>query len=175
MENVEQRVIDSKARKTGPKAENETCALHVSAKLVSLNGGVVLAVCLLLTIVTVASVMARSFVASQTALFVVLTIASWIYLIDSVSESLRLEGEQIVRTSVIGRSVIVDIGNIKSLLLKHEGLNQQVGIESLTVTYRNGKTERLPLGPCWRRRELEAFLASVESVMGYEDVVEHER
>jgi hypothetical protein len=176
MEQDERKVVNPNVREAPhPNVPDKECALCVSAKLISLNGGIVLAICLVLTAVTVASVMSQSFVASQSILFVVLTLASWIYLIDSVSEKLRLEGEDIVRTSVIGKHMTIDIRDIKSLLLRHEGLNQQVGIESLTVEYQDGNTERMPLGPCWRRRELEAFLASVEQAMGYEGVVTSER
>jgi len=176
MEQIERTVVNPNARRmTPPRPLNDACALRVGAKLVSLNGGIVLAICLVLTAVTAASALAQSFAASQSLLFVVLTLASWIYLVDSVSEKLQLEGENILRTSAVGRHVRMSIGDIKSLLLRHEGLNQQVGIESLTVEYQDGRTERMPLGPCWRRRELEAFLASVESAMGYEGVVESER
>lgn len=176
MEEVERQVVNPNVREDPHPSESDgECVLRVGAKLVSLNGGIVLAICLVLTAVTAASIMAESFVASQTILFVILSVASWVYLIDSVSEKLSLEGKNIVRTSAIARRMSINIRDIKSMLLRHEGLNQQVGIESLTTEYQDGSTERMPLGPCWRRSDLEAFLESVERDMGYEDVTESER
>jgi hypothetical protein len=158
--------------KTQPGAGE--CRLRVSAKLVSLNGGIVLAVCLLLTAVTFASVYTGRLVLSQALLFLFLTLASWVYLIDSVTEKLCLVGDTIQRTAFIGRNEEVQLTDVKSFLLKHEGLNASVGIESLTVVYQDGREERIPLGPCWRRRDLEAFLESVEQSMGYEGILAEE-
>jgi hypothetical protein len=153
------------------KRTNGDCAICVKAGIVSLNGGIVLAICLLLTAVTAASVLTKNFVASQTILFVILSLASWMYLLDGASEKLYLAGGSLIRSSLFGRSQDIDLSDVSSFLLKHEGLNQKVGIESLTVAYGDGREERLPLGPCWRRRDLEHFLESVERVMGYENSV----
>ncbi|MBD3284494.1 hypothetical protein GF395_03590 [Candidatus Uhrbacteria bacterium] len=171
MENV--RVVKNPRKRVKRSTPtNEVCVLRAKAKIVSLNGGIVLAIVMLLTAITIGSVLTSSFVASQTILFIILTVASWAYLLDSTSERMELKGNQIVRSSLFGRKVTVSLDEIESLVLRHEGLNQNVGLESLTLIYQDEREEQVALGPCWRRRDLEAFLSSVEQQMGYEEVVE---
>ncbi len=155
-------------------AAPDACARIVTAKLVSLNGGIVLALCILVTAIAIGSALVTSSFATETILFVLLAFASWIYLIDAVTEKLVMSGDAIVLSSAIGAPRTMKLENIRLMTLRHEGLNASVGIESLTVVTADGKSDRLPLGPCWRRRELEAFLASVSEAMGVSDVVDIE-
>ena len=155
--------------------KHESCTLRATAKLISLNGGFVLAVCIVLSAITLASAHTGRLAMSQAFLFLFLSLASWIYLIDSVSERICLNKNTIERTSLIGRSMTVPLKDVNELLLKHEGLNTSIGIESLTVSYTDGKEERIPLGPCWRHRDLETFLESVEKAMGLPDLASMER
>jgi len=157
------------------RSREEACTVRVHAKLVSLNGGVVLAVCIILTAVFAATYLTARLAAVQSALITVLMVAAWVYLVDSVSESLSLVGRTIQRSSSFSPRTVIKLDDIKSLLLVHEGLNQEVGIESITATYRNGRFERLSLGPCWRRRDLESFLQSVEQAMGNGKLLEEVR
>lgn len=149
----------------------DSCVLRVRAGIVSLNGGVVLAIAILVSTLTVASIISGQAAWSQAALFGVLAVASWIYLIDSVSETLELHEDAIRKTSRFSRHLTLPLSDIKTLLLRHEGLNQQIGIESLTVEYQDGNTERIALGPCWRRRDLERFLETIEERMQYGESV----
>lgn len=109
------------------------------------------------------------------ALFGFLALATFAYLLDGISERLSLRGNELIHTRLFGGKKRVTLENIESLLFVHEGLNQQVGIESITANYKNGETERLALGPCWRRRELELFLSSVEHVVGKGKLLEEVR
>ncbi|HWQ99885.1 MAG TPA: hypothetical protein VN397_03510 [Candidatus Methylomirabilis sp.] len=168
-------VVNPNRPKQKKKEDEAACALQVRAKLVSLNGGVVLSICILLTALAVAAGFTNSFASSQTMLLAVLTVGAWIYLLDSSTERLSLIGDTIVRASVLGRRSVIKLDDIAALLLVHEGLNQEVGIESLTARYHDGREEKLPLGPCWRRRELEAFLSSVEKAMGKTKLLEEVR
>jgi hypothetical protein len=153
---------------------SDACARIVTAKLVSLNGGIVLALCILVSALAVGSALVTSYSATETILFVLLAFASWIYLIDAVTEKLVLKGDAIVLSSAVGAPRTLKLENIRLMTLRHEGLNASIGIESLTVVTADGKSDRLPLGPCWRRRELEAFLMSVSGAMGVSDVVDIE-
>ena len=140
--------------------------LQAQAKLVSLNGGVVLGLCILFTAFFIASLVTQQLASVQVILFGILMIGAWAYLIDAVTERVSLVGASLERTSLLSRHVSISFDDVDDLVLIHEGLNQEVGIESVMVRYRDGRNERLPLGPCWKRRDLEAFLAGVESVMG---------
>jgi hypothetical protein len=146
--------------------DDQSCAIQVKAKLVALNGGVVLAMCIMLTALGVAALLTNRFAITQIALLSVFALGSWVYLLDGVTERLTLVGNTIVRTSLIGGRIVINLVDIMNLYLVHEGLNQEIGIESLSARYRDGHEEKLPLGPCWRRHELEAFLASVEHALG---------
>src|SRR3989344_1059301 len=139
--------------------------LQAQAKLVSLNGGVVLGLCILFTAFFLASLVTQQLASVQVILFGILMIGAWAYLIDAVTERVSLAGASLKRASWLSRDVSLSLDDIDELLLIHEGLNQEIGIESVMVRYRDGRNERLPLGPCWKRRDLEAFLASVESAM----------
>lgn len=141
------------------------CAIQIQARVTSLGGGVVLATALLF--VAGAWGMAGRLESSTiAALFGFLALAAFAYLLDGVSERLGLYGETLVHTRLFGGRTAIPLSNIQSMRLVHEGLNQQVGMESVTVRYRNGREERLALGPCWRRRDLESFLHSVEQELG---------
>jgi hypothetical protein len=155
--------------------EETSCAIQVHAKLVSLNGGVVLAVCIVLSAISAAAFVSAHLTSSQGVLFGVLSLFAWLYLIDSVTEHLALQGDVIEKSSFLSRRMTVALRDMREMLLIHEGLNQEVGIESLVVRYRGGKTEKLPLGPCWRRHELEAFLRSVEQAIGSPELLEEVR
>lgn len=164
-------------RSSRPRREGEllACVLQVKARLVSLNGGVVLALALLLSAFLAGALLSSQFAFGQMVLFGVLALAAWLYLLDSVTERLFVTGDQIERASLFGRRASIKLDDLDALLLVHEGLNQEIGIESLTARYRNGRSVRLPLGPCWRRRDLETFLTSVEQAMGSRKLVEEVR
>ena len=151
---------------------SDACARIVTAKLVSLNGGIVLSLCILVTTIALAMALAAGASAPQTILFILLTFASWVYLVDGCTEKLILNGSSIVLTSAIGAPRVLNLAEVRSLVLRHEGFNATVGVESITVTTVEGKRSRLPLGPCWRHRELESFLSSVTEAMGYSGVVD---
>ncbi|GMU25913.1 MAG: hypothetical protein AMXMBFR16_08180 [Candidatus Uhrbacteria bacterium] len=157
------------------QTKQKSCVVVVHARLISLNGGIVLAVCIVLSALTAALFLTDRFAVSQAILFVILMLGAWIYLIDGASEKLSLQDHSLVQSSRFGRESRMKLVDVSSLVLRHEGLNPSLGIESLTATFQDGHEERIPLGPCWRRRDLESFLSSVEEAMGYEDVVESVR
>jgi ATP-binding cassette subfamily F protein 3 len=83
----------------------------------------------------IAAYMTNRFASVQNGLIVVLTLAAWVYLLDSTTERLQLVGDAIERSSILGRHMTIKLDDIAALLLVHEGLNQEVGIESLTARY----------------------------------------
>jgi hypothetical protein len=153
----------------------DACVREVNAKLVSINGGVVLALCILVTTVAIASALVQNGSGTQAVLFAMLAFASWVYLIDAVTEKMRLCGREIILSSAITSSKVLKLDGIRTITLRHEGLNANLGVESVTIKTIDGHSSRLPLGPCWRRRELEAFLDSISSLMGYGDIVDVEK
>lgn len=149
--------------------QEEKCDIDVNARFISINSGVILAVCIVLSALVAGTFLSNRLAPAQAALFIVLAIASWVYFLDSATEHLALLGKKIVKTSLISPRQSIELNSIQSMVLKHEGPNQEIGIESIVVTYTNGRRGRIALGPCWRKHELEAFLASVQKFMGYEE------
>jgi hypothetical protein len=162
-------------RSTSDQKKEDACTLQVRARTVSLNGGVILGLCILLTAFFIATLLSQQMETGQAILFGLLTIMSWAYFADSATERLCLVSDTIVRKSALHRTTRIKLDDIESLLLVHEGLNQEIGIESITARYRDGSNERLALGPCWRRTDLESFLESVEEAMGNRKLLEEVR
>jgi hypothetical protein len=154
-----------RSKRAARQAQDVECVTSVRARLVSLDGGILLAACLLLTAFFAAALLANALELTQRLLLGVLTVAAWVYLFDSVSERIDLVGQVVVRSSFLQRHSEIAVSDMRQLILVHEGLNQAVGIASLVVRYQDGREERLALGPCWRQRELQAFIRSVERVM----------
>src|SRR3990167_9841967 len=79
-------VVNPSRPKQKKKADEAACAIQVRAKLVSLNGGVVLGVCIILSSMAVAAYVTNRFASVQNGLIVVLTLAAWVYLLDRSEE-----------------------------------------------------------------------------------------
>jgi hypothetical protein len=167
--------LPTQRRTTDDGRYSDACVREVNAKIVSINGGVVLALCILVTTVAIASSLVQNGSGTQAVLFGMLAFASWVYLIDAVTEKLRLCGRDIILSSAISSPKTLKLDGIRTITLRHEGLNANLGVESVTIKTIDGQSSRLPLGPCWRRRELEAFLDSISSHMGYGDIVDVEK
>lgn len=97
------------------------------------------------------------------------------YAVDGASESLEQQGSTLVFDGWLTRRRKVSLTDVSQVLLVHEGLNPEWGIETLTFTRRDGDHERLALGPLWRRRDLEAFLAELELLLRDQRMVEEVR
>lgn len=95
--------------------------------------------------------------------FVLFLLGMAAYALDAASESLTLQHESLIFDGWLTRRRVVLFQDMKSVLLVHEGLNSEWGIETLTFERRNGGGYRLALGPLWRRRDLEAFLSRLET------------
>lgn len=154
---------------------HESCLFLTHARLISVNGGIIIAIAVLLTVLTVAASLSGEFIATQVILFGLLALAGWVYVLDSASETLCMEEDALVRKSFLSRTQKIPLKDIAKLRFRHEGLNSQIGMESLTVQYEGGELHRISLGPCWRHYEIEAFLKSVEKAMGKEHVFVHEK
>jgi hypothetical protein len=167
--------VDPRPKAGVGKTNAMECVVQVRARLASLNGGIILSIAILLTAFFGASLLTNQLEAGQTILFGILTLMAWAYVADGATERLSLVGDTMVRASLFHRTNNILLNDLESLLLVHEGLNQEVGIESITARYRDGRKERLPLGPCWRRTDLEAFCSSVEQEMGNRKLLEEVR
>lgn len=98
-----------------------------------------------------------------------------IYVVDGASESLTLQDDALTFDGWFTRRRRMVLTDVVQVLLVHEGLNTEWGIETLTCMRRDGNDERLALGPLWRRRDLEVFLRELEATLHDQKIVEEVR
>lgn len=162
-----------------PKREQtdteEECVREVRAEIVSLGGAIILAVAIVLTIVMAMVLLLPTVNAVQLAIVLLLTLASWIYLLDSCTERLRLVDHSVEFNAVFSRRRLIPIKELQAMVLVHEGFNLDRGIESIEFRRVGQKPDRLSLGPCWQRHKLEAFLHSVEEALSDPHLLEEVR
>lgn len=136
--------------------------IRFDAKIISLGGGILsgLFLVLLALLWMVTHAVGRSIYLE--AIFVLFLLGMLAYAVGAASEHLILESEGLVFDGWLARRRKILFHNMKKVLLVHEGLNPEWGIETLTFETPSGSLERIALGPLWRRRDLEAFLARLE-------------
>jgi hypothetical protein len=160
-----QDTITVRAPRRAPKAVAVDCVLRVQAEIVSLGGAVLLTLCLLLTAVLIMALFSPTITGVQRFIAVVLTFSGWMYLLRSASEDLSIVGQTITYRAVLARTRTIPLADIETMLLVHQGLNLEKGIETIEFRRFDKKVEHLSLGPCWQRHKLEAFLGSVEEAL----------
>ncbi len=145
--------------------DEKECVREVRAELVSLGGAIILAVAIVLTIIMIMVLMLPMVNAFQLTIVILLTLASWIYLLDSCTERLRLIDHSVEFSAVFSRKRHIPINELQAMFLVHEGFNLDRGIESIEFRRVGEQPDKFSLGPCWQRHKLEAFLHSVEEVL----------
>ena len=160
-----------------PRSEREiVCERDIRANVFSIGGAIVLALCMLLSVVTMIALSTPGQTMIQQMIAVVLSGGAWLYLFSSMTERLRLEDHNVVYSSALGRTIRVPLDDLDEMLLVHQGFNLERGIETIEFR-RTGKEEsdRISLGPCWHRHNLEAFLHSVEEALNNAELLEEVR
>ncbi len=169
--------LDAVAAERTEQSRTETvCLREVRAELVSLGGAILLAVCILFTVMLIIAMQLVSVSAAQQAVLFILTGAAWLYLLDSVTERLRLFNRRLEYTALLSRRLSISLEDLEAIVFVHEGFNLERGIESFEFRRHGGaQQDRLALGPCWRRRQLEAFLHAVEEALKHPKLIQEVR
>ena len=94
------------------------------------------------------------------------------YLGRSSTERLMLDEFGLTFSVWPQRDRHLPIGAIHQVRWTHEGLNQEIGIETLTLVDHHGEYVRWSLGPLWRKRDLTKLLDEVRVRLGKGSVVE---
>ncbi|MFH1077843.1 MAG: hypothetical protein V1745_00995 [Patescibacteria group bacterium] len=156
-------IASAPRRRTDPP--EGVCIVTASAEFVSLWGAVLLALCTLFTAALLSTLLARSGTDVQRIIAAVLSVATWIYFLNAVTERLSLCGSTLTFASVVGRGRSIALDDLDAMVLTHEGLNLDRGMESIEFRMRGGRREKLALGPCWRRESLDGFVRSVDRAL----------
>jgi len=158
-----------------PSRPKEECVIRIRAELVSLGGAVMLAICLLVTALLIMTLYSPAATGMQRIIAIVLALTSWVYLARSASEELSLTGETITYRAFAARTRDISMADVETMLLIHQGLNLERGIETIEFRLRGKRAEHIGLGPCWQRHKLEAFLGSVEEALRHPKMLESVR
>lgn len=151
------------------RKQNDTpekdCVLRVQAELVGLGGGILLALCMLITGAFVMIIYTPSVSDLQRFIAFVLFMSAWAYFLDSVTEQLSLDGETINFKAALSRARSIPISELEGMYLIHHGLNLENGIGAIEFRQQGRKPDRVSLGPCWQWKKLEAFMGSIDKIM----------
>lgn len=160
--------------RTAPKIE-AVCLREVHAEMFTIGGSIMLVVCFLIIVAAVVALLMPNVGSLQVAIVCLLAIVSGAYVIDSLSERLRLVDHSVEYGSLLGRRHVIPLEELEAMLMVYEGLNLERGIESIEFRRRGRKPERISLGPCWQRRKLESFIHSVEEALHDPHLLENVR
>lgn len=141
------------------------CVREAHAELLTLGGAIVFAVCIVLTVVAVGSAQLAAITSLQQAILVMLTVASWAYFFDSITERLCLVDRAVEFRALFSRHRVIPLQDLDAMLLVYQGFNLERGIETIEFRRRGMKPERIALGPCWQRHKLEGFMKAVEEAL----------
>lgn len=97
------------------------------------------------------------------------------YFIDAWSEKLTLRGDVVEFDSLFRRRKRLVACRMSHVQIVHEGLNQERGIVSVRFRRPDGSIDFLPLGPMWKRSDLEDFFRNLEAVVDTCKITEHVR
>ena len=138
---------------------------EVRAELVTVGGAVMLAICIMLTLMVFLVTQLSNVTALQQIILGVLAVSSWAYFIDSISEQFGLVEQAVEFHSFFRKNRRIPLDELDAMLFVHEGFNLERGMESVEFRREGQEPDRIALGPCWQRHKLEEFLHAVEEAM----------
>jgi len=168
-------VIGAFAPRRRPTENAVECIREVHAQFISLGGAIILSVCITLSLLLLMALQLPQVTNMQRGILVMLSLACWIYLLDSVTEKLRLVDHAIEYRSFFSRRKHYLLTELEGVLYVHQGFNLERGFESIEFRRVNVKPDRISLGPCWQRNKLEMFMRSIEVCLNDPHLLEEVR
>jgi len=138
----------------------------VRAQVVSPGGAVILAVAIILTLILFFSLYIPSIQGMQFVIVAVLTIGCWGYLLNSFTETLRVENGRLEFRAWMSRTKHIDLQDVNGIKLTDLGIRlngDQYLFEVLTT--QDSKPVQISLGPCWDRRHLMNFIKTMQILL----------
>ncbi len=143
--------------------EEEECVREAHAQFISLGGAIILSLCIVLSLVALMTLMLPAASNLQRLVLLLLAGISWLYLLDSVTEKLRLVDKAVEYRSFFSGRRSYLLTELEAVLLVHQGFNLERGFESIEFQRVGKKPDRISLGPCWQRNKLESLMHSLET------------
>jgi len=158
-----QTIVEIKAR---PKTDKEEGLLNARADFMTPWGALLLGVTIVLTVFFLLALFIPVLDGLQMIIVALLTMGSWLYLINRFSERLQLDDGVLEFNCALGRKHRFDLSEISSIRLNDMGwtLSGDFYVLQIEVFNRDDVIE-LGLGPCWRRSHLTSFVRSVGSAL----------
>ena len=132
------------------------------ADMMSPCGTLILAVTIIMTLVLIFSVLLPRFDGMQTLIVIILTLGCWGFLLNSVSESLRLKEGIFEYRALLGHAHHYSLHDIRGFKLTDLGLSLngiQYQIELQIAD--DSRPVIISLGACWQRKQLMRFARTV--------------
>ena len=166
------RVVSKRPIRKEPEV---VCVREVHATLLSLGGVLLVSVCVMLSLFAFVVSQMADVTSVQRGIAIVLVVAVWLYAVSSATEKIQLVDHAVEYVSVLSRRVSVSLDDLQEMLFIHQGFNLEQGIETIEFRRRDGSSDRIALGPCWQRHDLEMFLHSVEEALNAPKLLEEVR
>ncbi len=157
---MEQVLSEKEIAKPKQKILNQTP--RVKANLITLGGGVILAVTILLTLVFILSLFYPKGNGLQFVIIISLTLVSWGFLLNCSTESLSLENGYLQFKSLIGKTVRIELDKINSYKLTDLGVTLDGNMFLIEVQHEDDeKPVEILLSPCWDKSDLRNFCSTL--------------
>ena len=99
-------------------------------------------------------------------------VATLVYFLEGLTESLRCDGTIVSFHAWFKRASPVDVSKVERVVLAHEGLNVEHGIEMMMFQMTDGSRIRFGLGPLWHQHALMNFICELERRSGKSLLIE---
>ncbi|MCC7356918.1 hypothetical protein IT408_00190 [Candidatus Uhrbacteria bacterium] len=152
-----------------------SCVRDVRAQAISIGGVILIAICVILTVVALLMLESMTITSAQRGIIGLLAFGSWLYAIDSLSERLTLVNKEVHFRSFFSRHRAIPLIELEAMILVQQGFNLEQGMQSIEFRRHGFEPDHITLGPCWRRHRLEDFLHSVELALNDPHLLEEVR
>lgn len=152
-----EQVISQKKVKRERVYSNEEMR-DVRADMLTLGGALILAVAILMSLVFVMTLLFPRGNGLQLVIIIALTLVSWGFLLNCATEKLSLRGEQLIFSSMLSRTLILDLSKIESYKLVTLGLRLDGNMYLIEIEHEDNEVpEEIWLSPCWKKQDLKNF------------------
>lgn len=138
----------------------------IRAQLVSMGGGIILAVTIMVTLVFIFSFLMPQGNGTQLLIIIILSIISWVYFINCATEHLKLTESELIYSSMLTRTQRIAFEDIEAYKLTDLGVQLNGSMYVLEIQHAEKKQPvEISLGPCWRRHELRQFIKTLGTIL----------
>jgi hypothetical protein len=130
----------------------------VRARMMTVGGTVILAITIILSLVLIFTLLYPQGNGLQFVIIIALAMISWGFFLNCVTEKLKLEDGFLIFSSLVGRTVRLDLTQVDSYKLTTFGLRLDGNMYLIEVEHEDSEEpEEIWLSPCWEKQDLVRF------------------